>query len=141
MNMIIEHTPALPRPVGLLLVYPCMLVGLDFWISNSDLAVVEEEIVRGPIPLDSLKARPGRGDGMTLNSKAAFMDDQVLGSSFVSVFYTWTFLAIALFCCRGRLNCCLFFERLASCADGHVHWRRPNLGSQVQLPRLAYPYS
>lgn len=85
MNMIIEHTPALPRPVGLLMVYPCMLVGLDFWISNSDLAVVEDEITRGPIPSDTLKARPGRGDGMTLNSKAAFMDDQVLSSPFVSV--------------------------------------------------------
>ncbi|KAF8938909.1 hypothetical protein BGZ58_011204 [Dissophora ornata] len=83
MNMVIEHVPVLPRPVGLLMVYPCLQVGLDFWISNSDLAVVEEEIVRGPIPSDSLKARPGRGDGMTLNSKAAFMDDQVLGSSFL----------------------------------------------------------
>ncbi|KAF9398993.1 hypothetical protein BGX21_006950 [Mortierella sp. AD011] len=83
MNMIIEYTPVLPRPCGLLLVYPCMLVGLDFWISNSDLAVIEEEIARGPIPSDNLKARPGRGDGMTLNSKAAFMDDQVLGSSFL----------------------------------------------------------
>ncbi|KAF9108308.1 hypothetical protein BGX27_008399 [Mortierella sp. AM989] len=83
MNMIIEHSPALPRPVGLLLVYPCMQVGLDFWISNSDLAVIEDEIARGPIPSDHLTARPGRGDGMTLNSKAAFMDDQILGSSFL----------------------------------------------------------
>ncbi|KAG0368724.1 hypothetical protein BGZ54_001312 [Gamsiella multidivaricata] len=83
MNMIIEFGPELPRPVGLLMIYPCMQVGLDFWISNSDLAVVEEEIVRGPIPSDHLKARPGRGDGMTLNSKAAFMDDQVLSSSFL----------------------------------------------------------
>ncbi|KAF9101606.1 hypothetical protein BGX29_005458 [Mortierella sp. GBA35] len=83
MNMIIEHLPVLPKPVGLLLVYPCMHVGLDFWMSNSDLAVIEEEIARGPIPEDILKARPGRGDGMTLNSKAAFMDDQVLGSSFL----------------------------------------------------------
>ncbi|KAG0212902.1 hypothetical protein BGX28_005364 [Mortierella sp. GBA30] len=82
-NKIIEHSPALPRPVGLLLVYPCMQVGLDFWISNDDLAVVEEEVARGPIPSDTLKARPGRGDGMTLNSKAAFLDDQVLGSSFL----------------------------------------------------------
>lgn len=84
MNMIIEHRPVLLKPVGLLMVYPCMHVGLDFWISNSDLAVIEEEIERGHIPEDILKARPGRGDGMTLNSKAAFMDDQVLGSSFVS---------------------------------------------------------
>lgn len=84
MNMIIESSLALPRPVGLLLVYPCMQVGLDFWINNDDLAVVEEEVARGPIPSDSLKARPGRGDGMTLNSKAAFLDDQILGSSFVS---------------------------------------------------------
>ncbi|KAF9896312.1 hypothetical protein BX616_007701, partial [Lobosporangium transversale] len=83
MNMIIEHTPALPRPVGLLMIYPCMLVGLDFWISNNDLAVVEEEIARGPIPSDHLTSRPGRGDGMTLNSKAAFMDDQILGSTFL----------------------------------------------------------
>ncbi|KAF9547012.1 hypothetical protein EC957_009016 [Mortierella hygrophila] len=83
MNMIIEHRPVLPMPVGLLMVYPCMHVGLDFWISNSDLAVIEEEIERGHIPEDILKARPGRGDGMTLNSKAAFMDDQVLGSSFL----------------------------------------------------------
>ncbi|KAG0292607.1 hypothetical protein BGZ96_003942 [Linnemannia gamsii] len=83
MNMIIEHRPVLPKPVGLLMVYPCMHVGLDFWISNSDLAVIEEEIERGHIPEDILKARPGRGDGMTLNSKAAFMDDQVLGSSFL----------------------------------------------------------
>ncbi|KAF9179788.1 hypothetical protein BGZ51_006584 [Haplosporangium sp. Z 767] len=82
-NMIIEHKPTLPRPVGLLLVYPCMHVGLDFWISNDDLAVVEEEIARGPIPSDALKARPGRGDGMTLNSKAAFLDDPILGSSFL----------------------------------------------------------
>lgn len=86
MNMIIEHRPVLPKPVGLLMVYPCMHVGLDFWMSNSDLAVIEEEIERGHIPEDILKARPGRGDGMTLNSKAAFMDDQVLGSSFVSDF-------------------------------------------------------
>lgn len=90
MNMIIEHAPALPRPVGLLLVYPCMLVGLDFWISNSDLAVVEDEITRGPIPSDALKARPGRGDGMTLNSKTAFMDDQVLSSNFVSVVFLYS---------------------------------------------------
>ncbi|KAF9957918.1 hypothetical protein BGZ65_001787 [Modicella reniformis] len=84
MNMIIEQkSPALPRPVGVLLVYPCMHVGLDFWISNSDLAVIEEEISRGPIPSDTLKSRPGRGDGMTLHSMAAFMDDQVLGSSFL----------------------------------------------------------
>ncbi|KAF9296444.1 Alpha/Beta hydrolase protein [Linnemannia elongata] len=83
MNMIIEHRPVLPKPVGLLMVYPCMHVGLDFWMSNSDLAVIEEEIERGHIPEDILKARPGRGDGMTLNSKAAFMDDQVLGSSFL----------------------------------------------------------
>ncbi|KAF9580011.1 hypothetical protein BGW38_003507 [Lunasporangiospora selenospora] len=83
MSMIIEHTPVLPRPVGLLLVYPCMQVGLDFWISNDDLQVIEEEISRGPIPDDNLTARPGRGDGMTLNSKAAFMDDQVLGTSFL----------------------------------------------------------
>ncbi|KAG0224777.1 hypothetical protein BGX31_007858, partial [Mortierella sp. GBA43] len=83
MNMIIEHSPALLRPVAVLMVYPCMLVGLDFWISNSDLAVVEEEILPGPIPSDALKAVPGRGDGMTLNSKGAFMDDQVLSSSFI----------------------------------------------------------
>ena len=84
MNMIIEHSPKLPIPVGILMVYPCMHVGLDFWISNDDLAVVEEEIARGPIPEDALKARPGRGDGMTLNSKAAFMDDAVIGTPFVS---------------------------------------------------------
>ncbi|KAG0327305.1 hypothetical protein BGZ99_007900 [Dissophora globulifera] len=83
MNMIIEHSPALPRPVGLLMVYPCMLVGMDFWISNDDLAVIEDEIARGPIPSHFLKARPGHGDGMTLNSKGAFMDDQVLGSTFL----------------------------------------------------------
>ncbi|KAI1315745.1 hypothetical protein EDD11_000395 [Mortierella claussenii] len=83
MNMIIEQAPAMPRPVGLVMIYPCMHVGLDFWISNDDLAVVEDEIARGPIPSDHLTARPGRGDGMTLNSKAAFMDDQVLGSSFL----------------------------------------------------------
>ncbi|KAF9953495.1 hypothetical protein BGZ70_000223 [Mortierella alpina] len=82
-NMIIESPQALPRPVGLLLVYPCMQVGLDFWINNDDLAVIEEEVARGPIPSDALKARPGRGDGMTLNSKAAFLDDQILGSSFL----------------------------------------------------------
>ncbi|KAF9438179.1 hypothetical protein BGZ76_009386 [Entomortierella beljakovae] len=81
MNMIIEHSTALPRPVGLVLVYPCLHVGLDFWMTNEDLAVIEEEIARGPIPSDHLKAVPGRGDGMTLNSKAAFMDDQILSST------------------------------------------------------------
>ncbi|KAG0041755.1 hypothetical protein BGZ83_001356 [Gryganskiella cystojenkinii] len=83
MNMIIEHSPKLPIPVGILMVYPCMQVGLDFWISNDDLAVIEDEIARGPIPEDALKARPGRGDGMTLNSKAAFMDDAIIGTAFM----------------------------------------------------------
>ncbi|KAG0345037.1 hypothetical protein BG004_004015 [Podila humilis] len=83
MNMLIEEAPELPRPVGLVMIYPCMQVGLDFWISNQDLAVIEEEISRGPIPDDNLKARPGRGDGMTLNSKAAFMDDSVLSTTFM----------------------------------------------------------
>lgn len=83
-NMLIEEAPELPKPVGLVLIYPCMQVGLDFWISNEDLAVIEEEISRGPIPEDILKARPGRGDGMTLNSKAAFMDDAILSTTFVS---------------------------------------------------------
>ncbi|KAF9163982.1 hypothetical protein DFQ26_001938 [Actinomortierella ambigua] len=82
MNMIIE-TPGLRRPSGVLLIYPCTEVGLEFWISNEHLQIIEEEIARGPIPDDILKAQPGRGDGMTLGSKAAFADDQLLGTPFL----------------------------------------------------------
>ncbi|KAG0249846.1 hypothetical protein DFQ27_009760, partial [Actinomortierella ambigua] len=99
MVKILEAAEPLPRPVGLVCIYPCMDVDYYLWLRPDQLALIEEELEPGQAVATHHRKRPGHGDGPLISSRVCYFDDPIICPEFaraMAIMYTGSDTKFAL---------------------------------------------
>ncbi|KAG0235969.1 hypothetical protein BGW42_004424 [Actinomortierella wolfii] len=91
MIKILESPAPLPRPVGLVCIYPCFDIDYHLWVRPDQLALIEDELEPGQSVDSHHRKQPGYGDGPLVSSRVCYFDDPIICPEFaraMAIMYT-----------------------------------------------------